>query len=407
MLIVTATLAIATIGTSSGVAEPLLRLEGYIDLRGVVAPDETSWLEGGLGKTRYGGRDSIATGAEIAAELTIRLSGNLEFFSGVRLEGSQPSKLDALEAYLSYRADFAETWRVWARAGAFFPPVSLENDQINWAGTWTLTPSAINTWIGEEVRTLGIETRVEWRGDHGRVELTGAVFGANDPAGVLLAYHGWTLHDRPTGLFESPRLPDSFSAKRGRPGPFYTPVFDEIDGRPGWYVGAAVSRPGIGRVALLRYDNEANPRADRDGVFAWETDFWSLGVETTALGLVLKAQAISGETTVAQSPEFVSSTEFASAYVLAGKSFGGWRLAGRVEWFETRETEIRSGAAAPGPHSEDGRAAAVAVFWRATDAVLIGAELLHVDSDRTQRLAGGEEVRSKDTQGQMSLRVFY
>ena len=43
------------------------------------------------------------------------------------------------------------------KAGAFFPTISLENDDIGWTSPYTLSASAINTWIGEELRTIGTE----------------------------------------------------------------------------------------------------------------------------------------------------------------------------------------------------------------------------------------------------------
>ena len=47
------------------------------------------------------------------------------------------------------------SWSV--KAGAFFPTISLENDDLGWTSPYTLTPSAINSWIGEELRTIGSE----------------------------------------------------------------------------------------------------------------------------------------------------------------------------------------------------------------------------------------------------------
>ena len=84
--------------------------------------------------------------------------------------------------------------------GAFFPPISLENDGIGWTSRWTLTPSAINSWVGEELRTIGAELRVEHRGDAGTFSAQAALFGRNDPAGELLAARGWSMGDLTSGL---------------------------------------------------------------------------------------------------------------------------------------------------------------------------------------------------------------
>ena len=73
-----------------------------------------------------------------------------------------------------------------------------------------MTPSAINSWIGEELRTIGSEAifRYDTNG-FGTVSLTGAVTCCNDPAGILMAQRGWAMDDRPAGIFSDQRLPDA------------------------------------------------------------------------------------------------------------------------------------------------------------------------------------------------------
>ena len=82
-----------------------------------------------------------------------------------RRAADTPSVVDALETYLRYaptaEGDFA--WSV--KAGAFFPTISLENDDLGWASPYTLTPSAINSWIGDELRTIGSEGTLRWKSD--------------------------------------------------------------------------------------------------------------------------------------------------------------------------------------------------------------------------------------------------
>ena len=65
------------------------------------------------------------------------------------------SGVDALETYLRYDDAGAHDLSWSVKAGAFFPTISLENDDIGWASPYTLTPSAINSWIGDEMRTIG------------------------------------------------------------------------------------------------------------------------------------------------------------------------------------------------------------------------------------------------------------
>ena len=63
-----------------------------------------------------------------------------------------------LEGYVSLASAIARALSSRSvKAGAFFPAISLENDDLGWTSPYTLTPSAINSWIGEELRTIGSE----------------------------------------------------------------------------------------------------------------------------------------------------------------------------------------------------------------------------------------------------------
>ena len=42
--------------------------------------------------------------------------------------------------------------------------MSLENRASGWESPYTLSYSAINSWLATEVRTLGVEAQLEWLG---------------------------------------------------------------------------------------------------------------------------------------------------------------------------------------------------------------------------------------------------
>src|SRR3984957_9180743 len=256
-----------------------LAITGYGDVRAVIAPDPQSWLNGGLGKFRYGGKQKY--GAEAVAQADLTLDDGLHAVGVFRAEPETRSVVDALEMYLRYAPESQGdvSWSV--KAGAFFPTISLENDDIGWTSPYTLTPSAINSWIGEELRTIGSEGTLRYRTDAmGTFSLIGALDCCNDPAGILMADRGWAMDDRPTGLFERVRLTDASEKLFHAPYPGRTGLFDEIDGRAGWYAGANWQMAGIGKLSVLRYDNEGNPSARTAHDTAWETKFWSFGART-------------------------------------------------------------------------------------------------------------------------------
>jgi hypothetical protein len=373
--------------------------DAFGDARVVKAPDSRSWRDGGLGKQRYGDGNVSPELGEISAIGTAQLSPEISAYAHARYEPTQRSAVDLVEAYARYRPVSTTPLRWSVKAGAFFPPVSLENEGIGWTSLWTLTPSAINSWVGEELRTLGGEAQLEWRGVEHQLEATAALFGVNDPAGVLLADRGWAFGDHPTGLFDHNRLPDAI-VRPGQAAPVFSQPFQEIDGRVGWYSGLSWRWLDYGRIAVLYYNNEADPSAS-SGQFAWRTEFWSLGAETRIDDVVVKAQLMLGNTVIA--PRGRSNrTDFEAAYLLVGWDLGPWRVAGRVDQFGT------NGSASSGADmGESGYAGTAALTWRPRGWLRITGELLHIDSDRQQRTLVGLPAHARDTQLQLAFRLFY
>ena len=146
---------VAAVLVSSPLAAQEFKFDAYGDARVVKAPDERSWRDGGLGKTRYGGGDVTPELGEISAIGRAQLLPELSTYAHVRYEPDQRSALDIIEAYARYRPVSTTPLRWSFKAGAFFPPVSLENQGIGWTPVWTVTLSAINSWVGEELRTIG------------------------------------------------------------------------------------------------------------------------------------------------------------------------------------------------------------------------------------------------------------
>src|SRR6478735_1039898 len=144
-----------------------LSITGYADARIVAPTDQPSWLKGGLGKFRYGSGQHF--GGEAVLQATWQMTGDLAALTVLRAEPQTPSVVDALEAYLRYApaADGNLSWSV--KAGAFFPTISLENDDLGWASPYSLTPSAINSWIGDELRTIGSEGTLRWKSSIGTI----------------------------------------------------------------------------------------------------------------------------------------------------------------------------------------------------------------------------------------------
>jgi hypothetical protein len=378
--------------------------DGYADFRLIVPSNQESWQDGGLGKLRYGAEDDKPQLrlAEAVGQAVVLITPELMGLAVARIEPEQRTFFDFLEAYLRYRPVSTNAWRWSVKAGAFFPPVSLENTEIGWTSPWTLTPSAINSWVGEELRTIGAEGILEWRSQARNLSFITSIYGWNDPAGILVADRGWALHDRVTGLIDRPRTPDVIAYAMHLPEPLYTYEVLEIDGRPGWYAAGSWEEVGLGKINLIYYNNEANPAAVRRQI-AWRTDFWNLGVSTNIGNVTLLAQALTGETLIVPNAFFFSDTTFQSAYLLAGWTIGqDWRAAARVDLFSTSEERPFPA----GNMSEHGNAVTLALNYLPFDWLRVTAEAIRVESWRPQRSLDNFKPHAVENQLQLSARFY-
>lgn len=376
-----------------------LSLDGYGDFRLVAPINERSWLEGGLGKLRFGAGDSNLQFGNATAQGRALFTPELVAVVVVRADSSQRNFLLPLEGFVRYRPVSTTAWRWSFKAGAFFPPFSLENTELGWTSYWTLTPSAINSWFGDELRTIGAEGSLEWRRPEGTLTLTAAGFGWDDPAGVIMADRGWSLDDRPTALFDELREPDATLVLLGKTPPDTTPIFTEIDGRPGWYGGASWNDADDWRVQLFRYDNEANPSAHVEDYFAWHTDFWDFGASKQIGEFTAFGQALTGSTVITPIPGFSSITNFSSAYALLGWERGDWRIAARGDLFRTHNDQA-------GSLSENGYAVTGSASWFPKNWLRLTGEIIYIDSKRNEREVEDIAPRQSETQAQLSARIY-
>ena len=304
-----------------------------LDMRLLSSDGERSYLDGGTGALRFGENQS---GPQLG-RLRLALDQNVGELWSVHLDASDwgdhdKNPIDLTEAYLLFRPYPFDGLRARVKAGAFYAPISLENRGPGWESPYSLTPSAINTWIGEELRTIGLEGQLDWLGTRTGhlfdVGLTGAVYGWNEPAGVALASQGFMLDDRQTTLFGRVNPIRGVNVPRE--------VFHEIDGKAGVYAGIEGRFLDRLVVRALRYDNRADP-TQQDGVthiFAWLTTFDSAGARLeSANGWTGIAQWLKGETTVEPRGKRLG-YPFDAKFLLVSKRTGRHTLSVRYDRFE-------------------------------------------------------------------------
>ena len=280
-----ALLIVGLVQAGSARCDPLFSaddLHGYIDLRAAAANGEASWLDGGLGKTEFSGAGDGFKGHVDLAQSMVAWTPHIDWNFGATIVGQyQPRQgrpPSLAEAYGSWRSSPSDATRLAARVGLFTPPVSLEHDAGPfWVDHDMITSSAINSWIGEEVKVIGAEATISHALGGQRVSLTGAIFGFNDTAGTLLTVRGWALGDVTIGAPDSYRLPPLSSALGLIQASVTNPVF-EIDHRPGAYAKLTWKPLSALMVNAVYYDNAGAVRPAQTHQWSWQTRFADVGI---------------------------------------------------------------------------------------------------------------------------------
>jgi len=390
-------LCVAAVGAR---ADERVSAVGAIDLRLVHSDGATSYLEGGPGLLRFDSSDDGLHLGRAFVALKARVTDIASVHAVIDTYGDHDrNPVDLSELWLELKPYPASALRWRGRIGAFYMPVSLENRGPGWSSVYALTPSAINTWFGEEFRTIGAEVEARWLGAPsgylGDLALVAAAYGWNDPAGVLIADRGFALSDRPSTLFGG----------LGRPPMTF---YHEIDRRPGYYAG--LSWRAYDRVELraLRYDNRADPGASTlSGNYAWLTRFSTAGVrfEPTARWTFI-TQYVDGSTWIG--PDSAGDLQFRmtyhSAFALTSFERGPDRLTARYDGFGTHQSQ---GFYGPPPADQSGHAWTLAWTHELGDDWQLAAEWLRVTSNFPPRLAYGGPPGLVESQYQIAVRYRF
>lgn len=379
------------------------------DLRATVADGERSWLDGGFGKGRLGGAaDGDARFRARAVEGDVvwqpHLSFALDATVAVIAQDGQDQPVDLSEAFLHYRHAPIGRLKLGARLGYFWPPISLEHGGPAWRVTETITPSAINSWVGEEVKVAGAEASASLPAGAGRLTATASVFGLNDTAGTLLAFRGWALHDEKTTAFSLQRLPPLDGNWKGYQAARTSPAL-EVDRRPGVYGKLGWATPTVA-VSAFYYDNRGDPqKINPSWQWGWRTRFGQVAARVKpGARLTLSAQALTGSTLMGtlSSTRFPVDTRFRSAFLLATRAIGAESsVSARAEAFGTRGRGPKLGRQT----DEDGWAATLAGRHAVGEHLSILGEVLHIGSRRDERARLGVAPRQDQTIAQLAARV--
>lgn len=380
---------------------------GYLYMDGL-----ESWTEGFVGKLRYQEDGVILSGAFMDYRGrwadTLRAHIVLEAY-----DDDLGTTANFTQAYLEWRPVPSSANRYRVKLGAFYPRISLENVNAGWRSPYTLNSSAINTWVAEELRTIGAEVTVSRRpislGGAHTFSLSAAAFVANDPAGSLLAWKGWSVHDRQTRFSDKLPLPPLPQIQPGMmfesQAPWVEP-FLELDDTAGFYVNTDWRYGRKFMLRLMYYDNRADPLALEKGQYGWGTEFWHLGLQATLPGDIgFIVQAMTGSTVMGpvMNGAHVVDVEYESQFGLLSREFGRHRLSVRYDHFlatENDETPLDD-------NTEDGHAWTLAYRFNVFEHVSLAAEWLSIKTHRNSWDYYDIATTATETQTQLMLHVRF
>jgi hypothetical protein len=349
-------------------------LTGFVAARGSNTTGPASWLDGGFGRLDTGGDETT-----LDARIHLGIDWTPAEFLALHASGTQDG---LIEAHLDVRREIAFD-QIRLRAGMFFLPTSRENSGDNWSSPYTLSFSALNTWIAHEVRPLGIDVQYRHTTSAGHAITGGATaFRGNDTMGTLLAWRGWAVGDRIAAYGEVLPLPPLGSLDDS--GPFWRqrddgtkPFGKDLDGNTGYAARLRYSVPGRGNVQYAFVDNGGDRELHGDE-YSWQTRFHGIGAEAgDPERVIAAAEHLWGDTLMGVGDPFVGAS-FRASYLLVSGKHGRNRVSARYELFQT-EDEDHSAAES---NDESGRAWTLTWMVDVTQHLRAAAEFTQVTGNR-------------------------
>jgi hypothetical protein len=366
-------LALASLLVSASVlAQPSpVQVHGFLSVRAIYVNGERSWTKGGFGRFDVGpddGGDAVVNVdlAQVGADWMPRKWLALHADGVARLEpsGTRGSRLGLVQAYVDV---FNDQWAL--RAGSFWLPTSRENTEPLWTSRYTITYSALNSWIAQEVRPIGADLQYS---PNFYVSAGATAFRGNDTMGTELSARGWTLGNRLSGFHEDLPLPPPDRETR--------PFGRDLDGRNGYSERLRIQLPERAKLQLAHIDNRARLAAVAPAYneVPWRTRFNVVSADAGTMGPTTVAAEWAAGTTTVGFPGGSFTLDFSTAYALVSHKRGADRWTVRLERFATRSHKRPANDSS----REDGTAETLAWLREFGPHVRGGLEYVHVDGDR-------------------------
>jgi hypothetical protein len=376
------TLAILFIGVATTAGAQTFQFHGFLTAREIYVNAQRSWLQGGAGRFDVGA-DTVddhklvnTYNAQLGFDW-MPMSWFLVHADGVaRRQQSGHVAGKRVGLIQGYADVFNDHWRL--RAGEFWLPTSRENTDPLWTSKYTITYSALNSWMAQEVRPIGAD--LQWSPSF-YVTAGVTAFRGNDTMGTLLAGRGWTLGNYLAAYDENLPTPEP-SLDR--------PFGEDLDGKNGYAERIRVSLPERAMLQFTHIDNRATlSPGPVKGQEPWLTHFNIVGAEIGSTGpSTIATEWMRGSTAIGF-PGGSFTMDFDTVYILGSHKFGHERLSARIERFTTSNASH----SVPDFARENGHAWTIAWMHETNPHTRAGLEYCRVSGDRPG-LAPGFDPRT-------------
>ena len=314
------------------------QLHAFLSGRAIRVESEPSWTKGGFGKFDVGADKANDTNTEYVATAQLGFDWKPLNWLLIHADGiarREPSgTVGANSGLLQAFVDIG-TEKLRLRAGEFWLPTSRENVDPLWNSRYTITFSALNSWIGQEVRPIGAD--LQWAPNF-YFTVGATAFRGNDTMGTVLAERGWVMGNRLSAYNEKIALP--------APDKLTRPFGSDLDGENGYSGRIRLQMPERALLQFTHIDNRAVIGVGAPPEVPWHSKFNIVGTEIGSTSpTVLVAEWAKGDTTVGF-PGGTFTVPFDTVYVLVA------RTVNKTERFTVRLERFSSGYDAAQKHNK-------------------------------------------------------
>jgi hypothetical protein len=355
---------------ASAFAQSSFRTYGFLTLREIYVKAQPSWATGHWGRFDVGAAsaddhktvnvDVLQLGIDWTPSSWLLL--HTDGLARKEQSGTVGRRVGLVQGYAEIHTE-----KLRLRGGLFWLSTSLENVDPLWNSRYTISYSALNSWIAQEVRPIGADIQFS---PNFYVTVGATAFKGNDTMGSALASRGWTIGNRMSVYEEVIAVAPSPDSTRA--------IGPEIDKKFGDSERLRIQLPERAILQFTRIDNRSELLVRPAPETPWRTKFNIIGAELGPTGPTTLAAEWAYGSTALGFPGGSFTMDFDTIYLLLSQKRGTSRWTARVERFTTNDHKRQPGDV----NREHGSAFTLSWLHESSTSLRSGLEYVHVKGDR-------------------------